>query len=67
MFRCKFVAFRVSDFYIGLLEHFKKSKSLRRFLQKVEVNLVTLTIKIFNHFIKKHLIKFKHVNLFQNF
>ena len=181
MFRCKVMAFRVSDFYIGLLEYFKKS--LRRFQQKVEVwghflliywfklyqtflrskitcnetittyfgclvtvslkiwdpeihsltcemknpmqyswhwnfhhraykfrniffrknmttdmshltwnttrhiikylclsmfffffffvaglpNLATLTIKIFNHFIKKHLIKFKHVNLFQNF
>ena len=26
-----------------------------------------ITIKIFNHFIKKHLIKFQHVNLFQNF
>ena len=31
------------------------------------LNSTTLTIKIFNHFIKKHLIKFKHVNLFQNF
>ena len=30
-------------------------------------NSATLTIKIFNHFIKKHLMKFKHVNLFQNF
>ena len=30
-------------------------------------NSATLTIKIFNHVIKKHLIKFKHVNLFQNF
>ena len=37
MFRCKVMAFRVSDFYIGLLEHFKNSKSLRRFEQKVEV------------------------------
>ena len=37
MFRCKVMAFRVSDFYIGLLEHFKKSKSLRRFKEKVEV------------------------------
>ena len=27
--RCKVMAFRVLDFYIGLLEHFKKSKSLR--------------------------------------
>ena len=31
-------------------------------------NSATLTIKIFNRFIKKKkLIKFKHVNLFQNF
>ena len=31
-------------------------------------NSATLTIKIFNPFIKKkHLIKFKHVNLFQTF
>ena len=37
MFRCKFMAFRVLDFYIRLLEHFKKSKSLRGFQQKVEV------------------------------
>ena len=30
-------------------------------------NSATLTIKIFNHFIKKHLIKYVHVILFQNF
>ena len=37
MFRCNVMAFRVSDFYIGLLKHFKKSKSLGGFSQKVEV------------------------------
>ena len=31
IFGCKVMAFRVLDFYIGLLEHFKKSKSLRGF------------------------------------
>ena len=31
MFRCKVMAFRVLDFYIRLLEHFKKPKSLRGF------------------------------------
>ena len=30
-------------------------------------NSATLTIKIFNHLIKKHLIKSIHVKLFQNF
>ena len=30
-------------------------------------NSATLTIKIFNRFIKKNLIKFKHVYLFQDF
>ena len=29
-------------------------------------NSATLTIKIFNHFIKKHLIKFKYIKLLQN-
>ena len=37
MFRCKVMAFRILDFYIGLLEHFKMSKSLRGFEQNVEV------------------------------
>ena len=31
MFRCKVMAFKVSGFYMGLLENFKKSKSLRGF------------------------------------
>ena len=30
-------------------------------------NSATLTIKIFNPFLKKYLIKFKHVDLFQTF
>ena len=30
-------------------------------------NSATLTIKILNPFLKKNLIKFKHVNLFQTF
>ena len=31
MFRYTVMAFRVLDFYIGRLEHFKKSKSLKGF------------------------------------
>ena len=42
MFRCKVMAFRVLDFYIGPLEHFKKSKSLRGFNKKLKFEVIFL-------------------------
>ena len=44
MFRCKVMAFRVSDFYIGLLEHFKKSLSpWEDFNKKMKLEVIFFT------------------------
>ena len=42
MFRCKVMAFRELVFYIGLLEHFEKSKSLRGFHKKLKFEIISV-------------------------
>ena len=46
MFRCKVLAFRVLDFYIGLLEHFKKSKDFNKKLKFEVISFIDLLIQI---------------------
>ena len=57
----------ISHLTFNTSKHIIKYLRLSMFFVDGLPNLATLTIKIFNHFIKKHLIQFKHVNLFQNF
>ena len=40
MFRCKVMAFTVLDFYIGLLEHFKKSSPWEEFNKKLKFQVI---------------------------
>ena len=46
MFRCKVMAYRVLHFYIGLLKHFKKSKSWEDFNKKLKFEIIFFFIDL---------------------
>ena len=59
--------YRLASFDLNTSKHIIKYLCLSMFFYRWVPNSATLAIKIFNHFIKKHLIKSIHVILFQNF